>query len=237
MPSGSDASRSSMSAYDKFMTPNFNSAKHGPVTDNIQGAIPFTVVDDKPLLHATAQQQDPISLSAIGLGLLSLVTMLGVHLRRRLQPSALGDNVMEMQSEDSHKMSSNRVGWGQLSAQNTRPSTLCFAKKKKKKEEESEDATETQAASTPQVMQAASTPQVAVAVAGMETQEDLKSLAKALYPTVGYWDPLSIGEESTTLWNYNNERKIAWFRQAEIKHGRVAMAAFVGYCVQANGST
>merc|ERR1712124_95863 len=52
---------------------------------------------------------------------------------------------------------------------------------------------------------------------------------------------LGIGEESPDnfngfkLWNYNNERKIAWFRQAEIKHGRVAMAAFVGYCVQANG--
>jgi len=211
-----------MSAYDKFITPNFNSAKHGPVTDNIQGAIPFTVVDDKPLPHPTTQKQDSISLSAIGLGLLSLVTMLGVHLRRRLQPSALGDNVMEMQSEDSHKMSSSRVGWGQLSAQNTRPSTLCYATES----EETEDATESPAASTPQV---------AVAVAGMETQEDLKSLAKLLNPTVGYWDPLSIGEESTSLWNYNNERKIAWFRQAEIKHGRVAMAAFVGYCVQANG--
>jgi hypothetical protein len=74
----------------------------------------------------------------------------------------------------------------------------------------------------------------------MESQEDLKALAKSLNPVVGYWDPLSIGDEKTTpstgYWaDYTNERMIAWFRQAEIKHGRVAMAAFVGYCVQANG--
>jgi len=223
-----------MSAYDKFMTPNFNSAKHGPVTDNIQGATPFTVVDDKPLLHPTAQKQDPLSLSAIGVGLLSLVTMLGVHLRRRLQPSALGDNVMEMQSEDSHKMSSSRVGWGQLSAQNTRPSTLCYA--------ESEDATEAEAVTE---SQAAPTQPQAAATLTLETQppfvqDDLKSLAKQLNPIVGYWDPLRIGGdnkfgEGFTIWEYNQERTIAWFRQAEIKHGRVAMAAFVGYWVQASG--
>jgi len=242
-----------MSAYDKFMTPNFKSAKHGSVTDNIQGAIPSTVVDDKPLLHATAQKQDPLSLSAIGVGLLSLVTMLGVHLRRRMQPatvvasssglaldmpmntaSAVGDNVMEMQSEDSHKMSSSRVGWGQLSAQNTRPSTLCYA--------ESEDATEAEAVTE---SQAAPTQPQAAATLTLETQppfvqEDLKSLAKSLNPIVGYWDPLRIGGdnkfgEGFTIWEYNQERTIAWFRQAEIKHGRVAMAAFVGYWVQASG--
>jgi hypothetical protein len=84
---------------------------------------------------------NPISFSAIGIGLLSLATMLGVRLRRGLQPaailassaglgpdmplnmsSALGDSVMEMKSQDSHvKYSAARVGWGQLSSQNSRP--------------------------------------------------------------------------------------------------------------------
>jgi len=69
--------------------------------------------------------------------------------------------------------------------------------------------------------------------ARMETAADLKSLSESLNPNVGFYDPLNIvgraaeiGEEQST---------IGWYRHAELKHGRVAMAAFVGFVVQSNG--
>ena len=68
-----------------------------------------------------------------------------------------------------------------------------------------------------------------------ESKSDLEALAKGLNPTIGFWDPLNVAGASGSLYGFNNEQTIAWYRQAEIKHGRVAMAAFVGYCVQANG--
>merc|ERR1719183_282101 len=60
-----------------------------------------------------------------------------------------------------------------------------------------------------------------------------EELGTALNPAIGYFDPLGLA--TADFWGQGNDATWGWLRHSEIKHGRIAMFAFLGYCVQYNG--
>merc|ERR1719478_1584899 len=73
------------------------------------------------------------------------------------------------------------------------------------------------------------------AAPAMFGKSDLEALAKEQNPVLGFYDPMGMAD--LDLWGQGSEASIGWLRHAEIKHGRVAMAAFVGYIMAANYET
>jgi len=69
----------------------------------------------------------------------------------------------------------------------------------------------------------------------METMADLEVMAKKLNPVFGFYDPLQLASDFPSAWmGESTEETIGWLRHAEIKHGRVAMFAFVGFIAGEN---
>ena len=56
----------------------------------------------------------------------------------------------------------------------------------------------------------------------------------ALGASLGFWDPL--GVTNADFWGLGNEGTIGYLRHAESKHGRIAMAGFLGFFVQSPGN-
>ena len=75
----------------------------------------------------------------------------------------------------------------------------------------------------------------AAATAAFGAKDDLVALAEAnpdaLGSAIGFWDPL--GATNIDFWGLGEEGTIGYLRHAEIKHGRVAMAGFLGFCAGA----
>jgi len=71
-----------------------------------------------------------------------------------------------------------------------------------------------------------------VSTVAQGAKDDLIDLAEANTDALspGFWDPL--GASNLDFWGLGNEGTIGYLRHAEIKHGRVAMAGFLGFCAQ-----
>jgi len=67
---------------------------------------------------------------------------------------------------------------------------------------------------------------------GAKAELDDLVLAQKVPGIDSAWDPL--GFTNIDLWETGEEASIAWLRQCEVKHGRIAMFGFVGYIVHAN---
>jgi len=64
------------------------------------------------------------------------------------------------------------------------------------------------------------------------SKDDLYAFAEKCNPIVKFYDPMNLAEGD--FWDMGSDATIAWLPHSEMKHSRVAMAAFVGYIVQSN---
>jgi aarF domain-containing kinase len=144
---GADASKTSTGDYDKFVASNLKRMKHGGGPD----ASSYHNVPTGHSQHLDSKEKTvqkmvgndsnmSISLSAVAVAFLSLTAMLGVRMRRWLQPASIVDSSGTFGSEMSVALAQasgddistpsddfRRAGWGQMSSESSSPLTVCHA--------------------------------------------------------------------------------------------------------------
>jgi hypothetical protein len=177
---------------DQFISPNVNRMQTAR-----QESLISTKEEEKAAEKGfTNSNSAPISLSAIGVGLLALATMFGVRMQRGLRPVSnpsaplLGGNIMEMKSHGSSDK------WHPMNLSSSDPTARWQ-------------------------------PAVFAVTPG---SGKLAMIEGASNPFPDGWDPAGLAELGTPA-------TLAWFRAAELKHSRVAMAATVGWIINEAGIT
>merc|ERR1719389_1157019 len=214
--------------FSKFVTPTLKHMKYKGDLLNTQDfeeekAVQKIVTNDSNM---------PISVAAIGIGLLSLAAMLGFRMRRGLQSAtvfgsdmsvamapASGDNFLELEGHGSASQNSRSVGWGQMSSQNSSPLTPCYAF--------GSFGQKTAAPSTPAQRPTSSSMSQMPSTALPWTTT---TLTGELVGDVGF-DPLGFSKYAPGAWWFGDEGdgSLKIFREAELMHGRIAQLACLGF--------
>merc|ERR1719161_1983702 len=186
--------------FGKFILPAVSNVKHGPAADDTKDfELPKIAGEEEEKAAQklyTNGNNTPITLSALGVGLLALAAMLGARMQRGLRavsdPSAplLGGSIMEMKSHGSSDK------WHPMNLSSSDPTAKWQ-------------------------------PAIFAVTPG---SGKLAMIEGASNPFPDGWDPAGLAELGTPA-------TLAWFRAAELKHSRVAMAATVGWIINEAGIT
>jgi len=209
--------------YSKFMSHRLNHMKNADVN-----GISASPLVDSPFAPKIADKEEeratqkllandnnmPLGLSALGVALLTLAGLLGVRMRRGVQSAAdlampmaqaSVDNILELKAQQSSGSAHRK--------QNLRPLTALYATA------DSEEATAVNdEAAGEQATNDEPAPVAPPPVAKWSIEKDMPAGISAPF---GLFDPAGFSD--------NSPQRLKYFREAELKHGRVAMLAAFGF--------